>query len=114
MNVRCPSCGLLFTVFFLAIIESGASQQLSIIKGVETESEANMKESLCQTEDQWLFSSAIVNTEIIALCAVETDQSFFLGATILVNITPSEDNNNAIIIVYLFCPLESPFQSFEY
>ena len=52
MNVRCFSLGLFFNLFFLAIRDSGASQQLKIIKGVDIESDAKIKDSLCQEEVQ--------------------------------------------------------------
>ena len=59
MNVRCLSCGFFFMLFFLAIIESGASQQLNIIRGVEVESDASINESLCHVDVQWLFNKSL-------------------------------------------------------
>lgn len=52
INVRCFSLGLFFSLFFLASRDSGASQQLKIIKGVDMESDAKIKDNLCQEEVQ--------------------------------------------------------------
>ena len=48
MNVRCLSFGLPFILPLLAVKDNGVSQQLNIIKGVDIESDARMKDSLCQ------------------------------------------------------------------
>lgn len=108
INVRCFNLGLFFNLLFLAIRDSGASQQLKIIKGVDIESDANIKDSLCHEEDQWFLSNTKARSEIKALCEIVVAQSLFLGETILVNVAPADKNNRVIIIikiiVVLFCP----------
>lgn len=95
-------------VFFLAIRDIGASQQLSAIRGAEIESEASMLDKLCQGADQCFENISKEKRESKALCEIALAHSFFWGITNVVITIPVVNNIRVIIILTnqkLFCSL---------
>ena len=104
INVRCFNAGWLLSALLLASKERGANQHLNIISGVDIVSEPSINESLCQEADQCLLTNITDTMEITALCEIEVAQSFSLGTTMAVIITPADKNNKVIIIICLLSP----------
>ena len=80
-------------------MERGANQHLSIIRGVEIESDAKTNETLCQEEVQWFLINAREARDTTALWDMAIAQFLFLGDTKEVRTTPMESNIRVIIII---------------
>jgi len=91
-----------FSLFFLAIREIGASQQLNTIRGAEIESEASTWDSLCHVADQCFEKTIREKRANRALCEIELAHSLFLGITRVVTIMPVV-NNIRVIIALKIC-----------
>lgn len=91
-------------MFILAISEIGTSQDLSIIKGEETVSVANLADILCHMETLWLLRRFNLITNIIKDFIMDEGHIRFLGI-IHVVISIRVEERIRYIINSLFGPI---------